>query len=83
MVGVNNVTGWAAMSRLNYVLQCLDSVGLVTGKVSEQSFIFRSTRNRSFWTKRDESFQAVTCTGTDNSKQTRENTPRTQKETTE
>jgi len=31
----------------------------------------------------DESFQAITCTGTDNTKQTRENTPRTRKETTE
>jgi len=27
---------------------------------------------------RDESFQAITCTGTDNSKQTGENTPKTQ-----
>jgi len=27
----------------------------------------------------DESFQAITCTGTNNAKQTRENTPRTQK----
>ena len=27
----------------------------------------------------DESFQAITCTGTDDSKQTRENTPKTQK----
>ena len=30
---------------------------------------------------RDESFQAITCAGTDNSKQTRENTPKTQKVT--
>ena len=29
----------------------------------------------------DESFQAITCTGTDNSKQTRENTPKTQQVT--
>ena len=29
----------------------------------------------------DESFQAITCTGTDNSKQTTENTPKTQKVT--
>jgi len=28
---------------------------------------------------RDKSFQAITCTGTDNSKQTGENTPKTQK----
>jgi len=27
---------------------------------------------------RDESFQAITCTGTDNTKQTGENTPKTQ-----
>jgi len=27
----------------------------------------------------DESFQAITCTGTDNTKQTGENTPKTQK----
>jgi len=30
---------------------------------------------------RDESFQAITCTGTNNSKQTGENTPKTQKNT--
>jgi len=29
---------------------------------------------------RNESFQAITCAGTDNSKQTRENTPKTQNE---
>jgi len=28
---------------------------------------------------RDESFQAITCTGTDNTKRTTENTPKTQK----
>jgi len=30
----------------------------------------------------DESFQAITCTGTDNSKQTGENTPKTQNKQT-
>jgi len=30
---------------------------------------------------REESLQAITCTGTDNTKQTAENTPKTQKET--
>jgi len=29
----------------------------------------------------DKSFQAITCTGTDNSKQTRENTPKHKKHT--
>ena len=31
---------------------------------------------------RDESFQAITCTGTDNSKQTGEHTPKTQNKLT-
>jgi len=30
----------------------------------------------------DESFQAITCTGTDNTKQTGENTPKTQNKQT-
>jgi len=30
---------------------------------------------------RDETFDEITCTGTDNSEQTRENTPKTQKHT--
>jgi len=47
--------------------------------VSEQSFTSNLTHNIGNF--RDKSFQAITCTGTDNSKQRPENIPKTHKKT--
>ena len=44
--------------------------------VSEESFTSHSTQN---WPIRDESFQAIICTGTDNTKQTGEKYPKNTK----